>query len=233
MCRIAKVLVERGAVVLCCALVATCTVVKLDKNQSAGGDEYSAWTKTGTAFQADKYVAAIWEKRVLPDFEKNALDVGTVLAALKANRKEAIAKYGIRKETGEVVYLFKVRGEAKVVKYDNTSRNGVIRMNILPEGSEISATLQVGPVIVGTAIRDSLAFIRFSDIGNQLQFADLANQLNERMLKDSVANLDLPSLAGKRISFSGCFSLQEDQDVGGIVVTPVTIERVDASGAGK
>jgi predicted lipoprotein len=228
----AKVLVTCGAAALCCVLVAACTVVKLDKNHAAGTDQYSTWTKTGTSFQAAEFVASGWDTKVLPDYEKNAADVASVLGALHADRAAAIKKYGVKKETGEIVYLFKVHGEAKVVKYDNTSRNGVIRVSILPESSKLSATIQVGPVIVGTAIRDSLAFIRFSDVGNQLQFADLANQLNARMLKDSVSTLDLPTLAGRKVTFSGCFSLSEDDSIDAIVITPVRVQRADG-GAGK
>ena len=231
--RFAKVLFECGAMALCFTIVAACTVVKLDKNRNAGGNQYSTWTKTGTAFNADEYVAAVWDKQVLPDYEKNSLGVGMVLGALRADRKAAIAKFGVRKETGEVIYIFKVRGEAKVVKYDNSSRNGVISLNIEADGTKLGATLQVGPVIVGTAIRDSLDFIRFSDIGNQLQFADLANQLNARMLKDSVAFLDLPTIVGKTVSFTGCFKLEEEQDVDSIVVTPVKIQRLDGGGERK
>jgi len=229
----AKVLVECGATTLCLALVAACTVEKLDNSRDAAGDQYSTWTKTGTAFKADEYVAAVWDKQVLPDYEKNAFDVGTVLGALRSDRKAAIAKYGVRKETGEVIYIFKVRGQARVAKYDNTSRNGVIRVNIEPESSGLSATLQVGPVVVGTTIRDSLEFIHFTDVGNQLQFADLANQLNARMLKDSVSSLDLPTLPGRRISFSGCFKLEEEQVLNTIVITPAKIQRLDDGGVGK
>jgi predicted lipoprotein len=94
------------------------------------------------------------------------------------------------------------------------------------------ATLQVGPVLFGTAIRDSLNFIRFTDIGNQLQFADLADQLNARMHKDSVETLDLTTIAGKKISFLAAFKLDESQSIDDLVVTPVKITVLDAA-AGK
>jgi predicted lipoprotein len=230
--RLAKVLVECGAAALCLAMVVACTVVKLDKNKAAG-NQYSAWEKTGKSFQADQYVAAEWDKQVLPAYEKDAVDFGTVLGALQADRKSAVVRYGVKKEAGAVTYIFKVRGNATVVKYDNSSRNGVLRVSMEPSGSKQGATLQVGPVIVGTIIRDSLDFIRFTDIGNQLQFADLANQLNARMTKDSVATIDLATIAGKRISFLGCFALDEDQGLDNIVITPVKIVRIEAGGAGK
>jgi len=202
-----------------------CTVVKIDKGEAAGGgDQYSTWTKTGTGFQADQYVAAVWEERILPVYEKESVDYATVLAALRGERQAASDRYGLKRETGEPFYVFKVRGAARVVEFDDSSRNGVIRVDLEPADGKVDATLQVGPVVRGTAIRDSLEFVRFTDVGNQLQFADLANQLNARMQKDSVEPLDLANIAGQRISFLGAFRLEEAQPLEEIVVTPVRID---------
>jgi predicted lipoprotein len=219
-----KLLSLPAAAVLFTALLAACTVVKIeDEKKAAGQDQYSTWTKTGTGFQAAQYVEAVWEERVLPLYEKEAVDYATVLAALQADRTAAAGRYGLKRETGEPFYVFKVRGTARVVEFDDSSRNGVIRVDLEPADGKVDATLQVGPVVLGTAIRDSLEFVQFTDVGNQLQFADLANQLNARMLKDSVAPLDLANIAGKRIVFLGAFRLEESQGLEEIVVTPVKI----------
>jgi predicted lipoprotein len=210
-------------------MIAACTVVKIDKGGATGGeDQYATWTKTGTGFQAAEYVAAMWDKRILPVYEKEALDYATVLAALRGDRKAAAERYGLKRETGEPFYVFKVRGTARVLEYDDSSRNGLIRVDLEPADGKVDATLQVGPVVRGTAIRDSLEFVRFTDVGNQLQFADLANQLNARMQRDSVEPLDLPNIAGKRISFLGAFRLDETQEIRDIVVTPVKIDLLQA-----
>jgi predicted lipoprotein len=228
-----KALLERGAAVLVLAVLSSCTVVKLEKSGGSGGDQYSTWTKTGTGFQAAEYVAAIWDEKVLPAYEKQAADFVTVLEALRGKRREASERYGLKRETGEPFYVFKVRADARVVKYDDSSRNGLLRVNLEPSGKGMHAALQVGPVVLGTAIRDSLEFIRFTDVGNQLQFADLADQLNARMQKESVAPLDMSKIAGKCISFLGAFKLEEEQPIEDIVVTPVKISILDAGGNGK
>ena len=225
-----KVLRACFAAALCLLAAAGCTVVKIGKESSAGGDQYATWTKTGTGFRADEYVAAVWEKQVLPVYEKEAVDYATVLAALRADRKASLDKYGLRRETGAPFYVFKVRGTARVVQYDNSSRNGVIRVDVEPADGKADATLQVGPVVLGTVIRDSLAFIRFTDVGNQLQFADLADQLNVRVQKDSVKSLDLPKIVGRRISFLGAFRLEETQALEEVIVTPVKIDLLDSDG---
>jgi predicted lipoprotein len=222
--RSTKLLFTSAAAVVCLALIGACTVVKIEENDGDGGDQYATWTKTGTGFQATEYVAAVWDERILPAYEKEAVDYAEVLSSLRADRQGAIEKYGLARETGEPFYVFKVRGTCRVVEYDDSSRNGVIRVDMEPADGEVDATLQVGPVIRGTAIRDSMEFIRFTDVGNQLQFAALANELNARMRRDSVEPLDLPNIVGKRISFLGAFRLEEDEALKDIVVTPVKID---------
>ena len=222
--RSAKLLFTFAAAVVCLARVGACTVVKIEEDDSEGGDQYATWTKTGTGFQATEYVAAVWDERILPVYEEEAVDYTTVLSSLRDDRQSASERYGLARETGEPFFVFKVRGTCRVVEYDDSSRNGVIRVDMEPADGEVDATLQVGPVIRGTAIRDSMEFIRFTDVGNQLQFAALANELNARMRKDSVEPLDLPSIVGKRISFLGAFRLQEADEVEDIVVTPVKID---------
>jgi predicted lipoprotein len=226
----AKVLFTFTAAALSVGLIAACTVVRIDKGNAASGeDQYATWTKTGTGFQAAEYVAAVWDEQILPVYKEQAVDYATVLAGLRGDRKAASDRYGLKRETGEPFYVFKVRGTARVVEFDDSSRNGVIRVDLEPADGKVDATLQVGPVVRGTAIRDSLEFVRFTDVGNQLQFADLANQLNARMQRDSVEPLDLANIAGKRISFLGAFRLEEAQGLEGIVVTPVKIDLLDSN----
>jgi predicted lipoprotein len=225
--RSTKLLFTFATAVVCLTLVGACTVVKIEENDGDGEDQYATWKKTGTGFEATEYVAAVWVERILPAYQEQAVDYAEVLSSLRADRHSAIEKYGLARETGEPFFVFKVRGTARVVEYDDSSRNGVIQVDMEPVDGEADATLQVGPVIRGTAIRDSMEFIRFTDVGNQLQFAALANELNARVQKDSVEPLDLPSIVGKRISFLGAFRLQETQPLEEIVVTPVKIDLLD------
>lgn len=211
------------------AMFGACTVVKIGEEDASSEDQYAAWLKTGTGFQAEEFVAAVWDEQVIPVFESEAYDCSTVLDALRADREPASGQYGLLRDRGEPFYAFKVRGTAVVTEFDGSSRNGVIRVDLPPTDGVADATVQVGPVIRGTAIRDSLEFIRFTDIGNQLQFAGLANELNARMLRDSVEPLNLEQIAGRRISFLGAFRLEAGQAVEGIVITPVRIELIEGS----
>jgi predicted lipoprotein len=227
--RSTKLLFTFAAAVVCLVLIGACTVVKIEEDDGEEGDQYATWTKTGTGFQASEFVEAVWDERILPAYEGQSVDYTEVISGLRADREGAIEKYGLARETGEPFYVFKVRGTCRVVEYDDSSRNGVIRVDMEPADGVVDATLQVGPVIRGTAIRDSMEFIRFTDVGNQLQFAALANELNARMRRDSVEPLDLPGIVGKRISFLGAFRLTEGQSLEDIVVTPVKIDLLDAA----
>ena len=117
-----------------------------------------------------------------------------------------------------------MKGEAVVLEYDDSSRNGLLRIDLNPFDGVEDTSLQVGPVIKKTALRDSVDFIRFTDVGNQLQFASLADELNNKMKKTVVENLDLENIAGKKVYFYAAFKLEQTDSVDQIVLTPAVIE---------
>jgi len=228
--RIATTLWTLLALAAIIGLIGGCTVVKIDEADSAGSDDqYSTWTKTGTGFQATEYVESIWDDRMIPTFEAEAVGYVDLMAALAADREANAERYGLLRQTGEPFHVFKVRGTAQVMEFDDSSRNGVIRVDHEPFNGEIDAVLQVGPVLRGTVLRDSVEFIRFTDVGNQLQFADLAKELNSRMRVDSVDPLDLANLPGQTIEYLGAFRLEAEEPLDEVVVTPLRLNVV-ASG---
>jgi predicted lipoprotein len=70
-------------------------------------------------------------------------------------------------------------------------------MLVLDYHGKSLVALQVGPVMRGTALRDAVGFIQFDQFANQLQFADVANQLNERALAAATKDFDLAQAVGK------------------------------------
>lgn len=214
--------------ILIALLSSGCTIKKIgeeDKNKS--GDEYSTWTKSGKAFDPVAYVDSIWDEKLIPVFMEESDDVNVVLQALAEDKEAAVEQYGLKHKSGETEPIFKVKGSAKVVEYDDSSRNGLFMIDVPPFDGEPDVSMQVGPVIRKTVIRDSVSFISFTDVGNQLQFASLADELNGRMRKEAVEPLDLDTIEGKTIHFYGAFELEEDQTYEDVVITPVKIEVVD------
>ena len=70
-------------------------------------------------------------------------------------------------------------------------------------------SIQIGPVLRGAALRDATGIVRFTDFVNQLQFADVGNELNGRVLKTVLAPLDATKLRGRVVAFAGALAAPE------------------------
>lgn len=156
-------------------------------------------------FNAASYVDSIWSSKLVPAVLNSAVDLRTLLAALEADAGGAARKYGQRE--GEGPFHFMVKGRGRVLAIDTRSRTGLASVDLAPGDGKPDAFLQVGPVIRGTSLRDAVGFIRFGQFVNQLQFADVANELNARVMNSVLARLKLPALRGKVVSFCGTFTL--------------------------
>jgi len=221
-------------VLLACSL-SSCTVRKLSEIESktSGSEDsaydFSAWTKSGSSFNPKEYVEENWDSKIIPLFLENSIDVLTVISSLRDDGADtALATYGAQKADGTRMQGFKVTAEATVTEYDDSSRNGVIKVDFAPEDGVSDAILQVGPVIKQTAIRDTLECVSFTDAGNQMFFAELSDELNKMMRLKAIDPLDLDTITGKKIKFYGAMKISEGEtDFSSIVITPVLIELMD------
>ena len=165
------------------------------------------------------YVDKIWESKVLPAVKDKAIDFDTLYTAIKLNKDEASAKYGHQVGTP---FSFLTRFEGKVKEVNTTSRAGKMTVETQAGGNAVPLVVQIGPVLQGTAIRDAVGFITFNEFVNQLQFADVADELNTRAYNNALKDKQLDSLVGKTVSISGAFSL--DNTIDNIQVMPVYLE---------
>jgi predicted lipoprotein len=147
------------------------------------------------------YVNSLWSAKLLPAIENSAVDARTFLDAFSKSPAEALARWGRRDANGPV-YLI-VKGEGQVISVDTRSKVGLALVDVAPFDGKQDVTIQVGPVMRGTSLRDVTGLVRFSEFVNQLQFADVANELNDRVLKTVLAEISLSTLAGKSIAFAG------------------------------
>ena len=92
-----------------------------------------------------------------------------------------------------------------VTEIDRRSRVGVAYLQT-PGGSSERVAVQVGPVLRGTALRDAVSFLRFTDFANQSDFAAVSNALNDRVLRDVLGPLDVASLPGRTVTVTGAAS---------------------------
>jgi predicted lipoprotein len=157
-------------------------------------------------FDASAFVASIWNTEVM-----RALD-GAADAAAVARGPAGVA-------AAPVV----VRGRGRIVEVDTRSRGGTATVEL--EGkAETRVVLQVGPVLTGTAVRDALPALSFDRFVNQIQHADVGNELNARVERDVLASLDRDGLRGRLVSFAGMAVVEPGRP---LLVTPVQIEVED------
>src|SRR5688572_29782809 len=162
------------------ALLPACKIVKDKdkKRQAAGG------------FDADAYVEGIWDSKVMPLVRDKATEVAAVLDALAKDPDAAGTQFGNRAEAEGAQWNFIVKGKGKVTKADVVSRRGTLVVALEGDPAGRSVTLQVGPVIFGSAFRDSLPFVSFNDFVNQIDFAQVSRKLNDRAVAVARAGVD-------------------------------------------
>jgi predicted lipoprotein len=89
-------------------------------------------------------------------------------------------------------------------------------------GLDEKVELQIGPVVRGTALRDSTGLVSFNQFSNQLDYADVSKEMNGRALKTAFANAPAASLAGKTMTFFGAFTF-DPHSKSPVLITPVKI----------
>lgn len=174
------------------------------------------------SFDADQYVASLWDSRVVPWVQDHAVELGPLIAALAQDRQAAEKKYGVL--SGDGAYSFIVRGHARVASVDTSTPVGVIVLDS-PDFQQHEVRIYAGPLVFGTVLRDALSFIRFNDFTNQMQYASTAKSLNKRALSQAYGDVDPEQLAGRNIKFLGVFGESPD---GAIELIPLKIQELSS-----
>lgn len=198
--------------------LAACKIVKnpAPAQPSAEGASVAA-AGTDEARMAAR-AAEIWQPQVVPYIAEKATEIAALRAAL-TDGPDAAATLGFRPVGEGSPWNFIAKGEGKVVAEDRKSRAGKLDLDTDGDGKG-DVTVQLGPVMRGTALRDSLNFLVFTDYRDQIEFAKLARALNDR----AHAGLSLPEgdLTGRTVAFSGPFTIRTKGEA--ILLTPVTLE---------
>jgi predicted lipoprotein len=155
-------------------------------------------------FDANAYVTKIWDARAVPALRARAVPFAAFL----------------NQHSGRVT---PVSLDGVIVQVNTTSRVGTAAVDVTPPDGRPDALLLIGPVIRGTALRDSLGFIQFTDFTNQIQFADVANALNDRVLATALAHVDVPGMMGRHVQVLGVAWKEPSAPDGLPFVVPVQI----------
>ncbi len=202
------------------ALTTSCTIVP-DKKDEKGNEEKLDIYFVNDEFNPDTYVDKIWSEKIVPYFDTNCLEIDTVLEVWKKSQDEAGKKFGYREKAEGSPYNFRVKGSGKIVAANTKSRASTIDVDLNPQDGTADVTIQIGPVIKDSAIRDSLEFISFTDFTNQLEFARLSNAINKKIDKEVLSGLDRENLVGKDVQFNGSFTNLQGSDL--VRITPVIL----------
>ena len=170
------------------------------------------------SFDASTYVEAIWSSRVVPTVEQEATECVELLPLLKADPDGTVERLGRGSRASK---YFLVKGEGTVVSVDRRSRAGLLGVDVAPGDGRADLWVQIGPVVQGMALRDAVGFISFDQFVNQIEYADVGNALNQRVLDSVLDALDPESATGTVLSFAGALSPGER-----LLLTPVRIGKV-------
>ena len=166
-------------------------------------------------------MAKIWESSALPEMNEKAVELKDFLTEANGDLKSLADKYGKYSmgTSGELNYV--VKGTGTVEEVNTESKAGFMTVKLDGyTGSEI-VKIQIGPVYKGSAVRDSLSFIKFGDYTNQEEWAAVSQSINEIVAKDVVEKADPESLKGKTVTFVGAFTASDNAEV---LITPVVLE---------
>lgn len=147
-------------------------------------------------FRAADYVDSIWDSRVLP-------------------AARAAMSFGAWDRRGPAL----VQGTGRVLRHDSAGRWLV---DVPPYDGRADLAIATGAAIDGTALRDALPFIQFSQFVNQVEFAQVAAALNARAAAISVS-------PGGEISFAGAVAIPPEGGLPELI--PLRIGKAGALGA--
>lgn len=174
---------------------------------------------SGLQFSPKAYVARIWSTRVVPAALHESVPLTKLLAAMARDKSATLRKFGHRVSGS---YNMLVRFGGHVSRIDTSSPIGTITVDVAKSAHVVPVKVAIGPVILGTTLRDALKFISFGEFLNQIQYGDVADELNSQVAKKVIAPLQLARLEGERVEVSGAYTY-DTANPRDITVTPVIL----------
>jgi predicted lipoprotein len=206
----------RPGLALCIVLAAAlpaCKIVKTPDGTTADG----AAAPDDQAARVD----AMWNDDLMPYLETEATDLPELKAAIAADLDAAGTAHGHRSNAEGSPWNFPVRFAGTIVAANTETRAATADVDVDGDGAA-DATIQLGPVIKGTTLRDVMPTVDFTAFRDQIEFAELSRALNNRAHDKTLAELPREDLPGKSVSVLGAFTLKNAGEP--ILVTPVTLK---------
>lgn len=174
----------------------------------------------GTA--ADPIAALVettFDAKLVPALNEKAVDLATLRGTVKSGLDKAGETQGVKVGGAGGGWNFAVKGSGVIVDENRASKAAVAEIDLDGDGAA-DATLQLGPVIKGSALRDTTNLYDFSTFRDQIEYAKLGRALNDKAVSKLPA-ADV-ALKGKRVNFLGAVVLRSASEKP--LVMPVSIE---------
>jgi predicted lipoprotein len=205
-----KVIGSVLAVALLAAIAATTTTV-------SASDPEAAAAAGGSTFDAVEYAQERYESEVVPNITDNAVEITELLPQIIDDPEAAGEQYGHRAGASSP-YAYPTSGEGVAGAVDGT----LLPLTIEGLPDDVRVMLQIGPAINGTALRDATGLVDFNDFLNQIEYANAATELNNKVKSDVLADFDAAAAEGKTVRFVGAFAYGSNPAV--LQITPVELE---------
>lgn len=198
--------------------LSACKIVKTARPDPALGG--AASTQTTQADPIADLVESTFTTKLLPHIASTAQPLAELRSAVAADLAATGAAHGNRGAGEGAAWNFAVSGEGTVIAANLTSRARKVDLDTTGDGAT-DVTLLLGPVIAGTALRDVAPFYQFGNFRDQIEFAQLARALNDKVSPTLV--LPDGDIVGKSLSFTGVVPLKSATDPYVITAVSVTV----------
>jgi predicted lipoprotein len=196
--------------------------------------------KAAEAFDAVTFVAGIFDSQVVPTVQENAVDLAAILNQFDVNEQGIAQKdelVPIAEENGVITvgdaHVYMVKGQGVVTAVDTESRVKSMTVQLDGYDGPIAVKLYTGPRIPSdeTSVRDAVGFLNFGDFRSQTEYGKVASELNKLIVNQVLGGVDVATLEGKTIAFTGAFGIRTfnliDINLSQVTIAPVTLQVVE------
>ncbi len=151
------------------------------------------------SFDPASYAEERYASEIAPQIEEDAHDLSTLLTDLAGGADEA----DLGNTSGaSSAYSFPVTFTGVA----GTPAGAILPVTVAGVPAGVTVQVQIGPALNGTALRDVTGTVSFNEFTNQLQYQQVATELNPQVRETVLADVDPASLPGKTITVTGAFT---------------------------
>lgn len=208
--------ISRG--LLCAALalgISGCTIVQ----NAPDGEKAIAADASGDDARTAMRIEDTFDSVLLPYVRDHATPMPELRSALSEGVDAAGAKLGRRGSGEGAAWNFPISGTGRIVAAKLDTRARTIGLDADGDGVA-DVTVQLGPVIKGSSLRDMSPFYDYDDFRDQIEFAKLSRAINDRI--SGLIEVPEGDLMGQMAGYVGVVSLKSATDA--FVVTPISVE---------